>query len=233
MVQFQVYIFLATAEGDPMTIHRGEAVLTTGNRVRLQQRHPRQPMQLLLHGPPVPVSYQPREEIDGPMSTADFNSNIIQMLILRRDEPARASPPLPLLRAQPSRSSACSTRRRHGSQTSLFCDWRSLNKKPGLLLREAEARGLITNAHRLKRRLDCVACRARGRMQRERETKAKTGLSPIKFHNALVATERRVPGRPENPLLELLLHAELVGVATLLLAAVHGARVEASVAPVG
>ena len=61
----------------------------------------------------------------------------------------------------------------------------------------------------------------------------KTGLSPIKFHNALVATERRVPGRPENPLLELLLHAELVGVATLLLAAVHGARVEASVAPVG
>ena len=27
------------------------------------------------------------------MSTADFNSNIIQMLILRRDEPARASPP--------------------------------------------------------------------------------------------------------------------------------------------
>ena len=93
MVQFQVYIFLATAEGDPMTIHRGEAVLTTGNRVRLQQRHPRQPMQLLLHGPPVPVSYQPREEIDGPMSTADFNSNIIQMLILRRDEPARASPP--------------------------------------------------------------------------------------------------------------------------------------------
>ena len=141
MVQFQVYIFLATAEGDPMTIHRGEAVLTTGNRVRLQQRHPRQPMQLLLHGPPVPVSYQPREEIDGPMSTADFNSNIIQMLILRRDEPARASPPLPLLRAQPSRSSACSTRRRHGSQTSLFCDWRSLNKKPGLLLRGGGSAG--------------------------------------------------------------------------------------------
>ena len=38
-------------------------------------------------------------------------------------------------------------------------------------------------------------------MQRERETKAKTGLSPIKFHNALVATERRVAGRPENPYL--------------------------------
>jgi hypothetical protein len=160
-------------------------------------------------------------------------SNIIQMLIPRRDEPARASPPLPILRAQPSRSSACSTRKDMGVRHRFSVTGDPSTKNRDFYEGEAEARGLITNAHRLKRRLERAACRAHGRMSENEKRRRKPDALRCKFHNALVATERRVPGRPENPLLELLLHAELVGVATLLLAAVHGARVEASVAPVG